>query len=95
MIACRRYFLNPQDHDWRAGPSLFDDLPIMGEHRLDAAPGIANDNGITLMQGAVLDQQGRSDTPEFVQFGLNDGADALPLRVRFELFHFGNDEDIF
>ncbi len=88
------HFLQAQDDHGRAWPGFLDGLALVVEHRLDAPPGVADDDGVAALEGAVLHQQRGGDAAEAVQFGLDDGADAFTLGVGLELFQLGHQQDV-
>ena len=64
--------------------------PVVQHGPHPAHGGAGNDN-ITLLQGAVLDQQGRHRAPALVQTGFDDGALARPVGIGLQLRHFGGE----
>ena len=76
-ITCRGNFTQTQDLDrgrWTGG---MDFLAGVIEHGANFSVGIPCQDGITLLEGAILYQQGGNDTAGFVNLGFDDGTELL------------------
>ena len=80
----------------RHGGAGLVDLPALGVgHGADTAHGGAGDDHVTLVQGAVLDQQGGHGAAALVQAGLDDSAVGGAVGVGLQLTHLGGQDDHF
>src|SRR6059036_1644700 len=88
-IARRGNAAEPLDLDRVGRASALDLLAARVDQRADSARVCADDDRVSLLQGAVLDQHGRDGASPAVQPALDDHAPGCTVRVGFELQDLG------
>ena len=92
VIARAGHLAHADDLHGDGGAGISDLLALVVGHGADAAHGSAGDDHITLVQGAVLDQQGGNRTAALVQAGLDDRAVGRAVGVGPQLTHLGGED---
>ena len=80
-LAGRRHLVQAHHLDRRGRPGRADAVALVVGHRSDAAGGQSADHGVTLVEGAGLDQQRRHHPALSIAGRLDHDADRRPLGV--------------
>ena len=86
LVAGQRHVVEPEHLDRHRRPGFGDLQAVLVEHRADATPGVARDDGVADVQRAFFDERGDDGTATRVQVGLEHVRLGRLLRVGDEVF---------
>lgn len=74
---------------------LFDVIAAVIHHGTDFSVGRTADHGVANPQRTILNQYRGDRAAPFIEFCLDNNAAGIAIRIGLQLFHFGNQQNIF
>ena len=95
LVARLRHAAEADDLHRRGRGRVLDTLAAAGNHRADAAKGIARNHHVAHVQRTVLHQRRRDSAAGMIQLRLDNDAARLAVRVGLQFQHVGQQQHVF